>query len=166
MPLIVEDGTGIENANSYIDLADARELAALRGITLSLDDTELSSQLVIAADRITSYEDRFYGERTTAEQGLSYPRTRSKRFGKCYPDNSIPKELKLAQVTLADYVASGFDVWASVDMEGITREKVGPIETEYAVAVASDGENPYFAQIESILSPLFAPMTPNFLMSR
>lgn len=166
MPLIVEDGTGIEDANSYTDLADARELATMRGITLSADDAELSAQLVVAADRITSYEERFYGERTTAEQGLSYPRTHSKRFGKCYPDDKIPKELKLAQVTLADYIASGFDVWASADMEGITREKVGPIETEYAEAVSTDGDNPYFAQIESILSPLFAPITPNFLMSR
>lgn len=166
MPLIVEDGTGIEDANTYIDLADARALATLRGIDLSGDDAELSSQLVVAADRITSYEDRFTGRRATGIQGLSHPRKCSMRYGEAYPIDSIPKELKLAQITLADYIASGFDVWAPIDLEGVTREKVGPIETEYALAIASDGENPYFAQIEAILDPLFAPMTPNFLMSR
>lgn len=166
MPLIVEDGTGREDANSYIDLADARELASMRGISLSADDTELTQQLVNAADRLNSYECRFSGERTTSEQGLSYPRMHSKRFGKAYPDDAIPKELKLAQVTLGGYINAGVDVWASTDIEGITREKVGPIETEYDSSIATDGENPYFAQIDSILSPLFTPIGVNFLITR
>lgn len=166
MPLIVEDGTGIEDANSYVDLAEAREIAAIRGISLSDSDPELTAQLVTASDRITSYEMSFTGERATGIQGLSYPRIHSTRYCKPYPSDSIPKELKLAQVTLADILQSGFNLWAQPTVEGITREKVGPIETEYAESVATDTENPYFAQIESILSPLFVPITANFILSR
>lgn len=166
MPLIIEYGTGVEDANSYIDLADARELASMRGISLAVDDAELSEQLVTAADRITSYEEQFTGQRTTGVQGLSYPRVNSFRYCQPYPSDSIPKELKLAQVTLADYINSGFDVWAQPAVEGITREKVGPIETEYAEVVATNVDNPYFAQIESILKPLFAPASYNFIVSR
>lgn len=167
MPLIVEDGTGVEDANSYLDLAEARELAAMRGITLSDDNDELSSQLVVSADRITSYENRFTGERATADQGLSYPRIRSTRFCKIYPDNKIPKELKLAQVVLGGFLEAGIDVWGSPENEGVVREKVGPIEIEYAEAIVEGStENPYLSQIESILGPLFAPMSFNFLVSR
>lgn len=167
MPLIVEDGTGMENANSYIDLAEAREIAAMRGVTLSIVDSELVPQLVVSADRIGSYESRFTGERSTSDQGLSYPRTRSTRFCKIYPDNKIPKELKLAQVVLAGFLEAGIDVWASPINEGITREQVGPIEIEYAEdIIATSIENPYLAQIESILEPLFVPFSINFLLSR
>lgn len=166
MPLIVEDGTGVVNANSYIGLVEARELAALRGITLSTVDDELTPQLIVAADRITAYESRFTGERVSGEQDLSYPRACSTRYGKSYPSTGIPKELKLAQVMIADYIESGFDVWATPGVEGIVREKVGPIETEYAQSVATDKENPYFAQIESILDPLFTPFGANFVISR
>ena len=167
MPLIVEDGSGVEDANSYITLSEARDIAAMRGITLSAEDTELTPQLVVSADRLNSYESRFTGERSTADQGLSYPRTRSTRFCKIYPDNKIPKELKLAQVVLAGFLQSGIDVWASPINEGVTREKVGPIEIEYAEAIIATGiDNPYLAQIEAILDPLFIPFSVNFLLSR
>lgn len=168
MPLIVEDGNGVEDANSYVSLAEAREIAAMRGITLSADDAELTSQLIVGGDRVTSYESKFTGRRATGIQGLSYPRKCSMRYGETYPSDSIPKELKLAQVTFAGFIEAGVDVWASTDSSGITREKVGPIETEYSEAFVlnADGENPYFAQIESILNPLFAPFSPNFLLSR
>lgn len=166
MSLIVEDGTGLEDANSYVSLSQARDIASIRGISLSNDDDELTAQLVTAADRLGSYESRFTGERATGEQGLSYPRIRSLRFCKPYPSDSIPKELKLAQVVLADYIQSGFDVWAQPQVEGITREKVGPIETEYSESVATNGDNPYFAQIESILEPLFVPIGINIIVSR
>jgi hypothetical protein len=167
MPLIVEDGTGIEDANTYIGLVEAREIAAMRGITLSVDDPELTAQLVVSADRIGSYENRFSGERATSDQGLSYPRSRSTRFCKIYPDDKIPKELKLAQVVLAGFLESGIEVWASPINEGVTREKVGPIEIEYAEAIIATGiENPYLAQIEAILAPLFIPIFINFLLSR
>lgn len=166
MPLIVEDGTGVEDANSYVSLDDAKAIAAMRGIILAASDTELETNLVAAADRITSYEDDFTGERVTGDQGLSYPRTMATRYGKSLSETAIPKELKLAQVTLAGYINAGFVLWASAGLEGVTSEKIGPIEIQYAEAVVSDSDNPTFAQIEAILEPLFAPFTPNFLMSR
>lgn len=39
MAIIVEDGTGVTGANSYISLADARTYATNRGFELSADDT-------------------------------------------------------------------------------------------------------------------------------
>lgn len=168
MPLIVEDGTGLEDANSYLSLASARDLASMRGITLNADDAELTSQLIQAADRLTSYEGRFTGERVNGDQGLSYPRKYAFRYCKPLSETAIPKELKLAQITLADYIESGYSLWASPVVEGVIREKVGPIETEYSAAVVDGAAigNPDFAQIEAILEPLFAPWSANFTVSR
>lgn len=166
MPLIVEDGTGKEDANSFVSLEEARTIAGIRGIVLPADDETLTGILVGAADRIVSYEQRFTGTRKTGEQGLSYPRVRALRYGMSISDTNIPKELKLAQVTLAGFVEEGFDLWATLGNEGVTREKVGPLEIEYAEALVTNSDNPYFAQIESILNPLFAPLSINFIVSR
>jgi hypothetical protein len=165
MSLIVEDGTGLENADSYVSLADARTLATSRGIVLSADDTELSQQLVSAADRVTSYEGQFTGQRVTGEQGLSYPRNNSFRYGTTIANTSIPKELKLAQVTLAGMLEAGVEVWAQ-GFDGVKSEKIGPLQIEYADDKAASVGNPDLPQIESILQPLFAPFTANFIVSR
>jgi len=165
MPLIIEDGTGVEDANTYIDLADARELASTRGIILSAEDSELSSQLVSAADRLTSYEARMTGCRMTGAQGLSYPRNNSYRYGSIFPNTSIPKELKLAQVTLAGLMESGVIIWG-LPATGIKSETVGPLETVYTDSGADSVGNPDLPQIDSILEPLFISLGLNFKVGR
>lgn len=165
MPLIVEDGTGIEDADSYVSLDDARTLAASRGIVLSAVDAELSPQLISAADRVTSYEGCFTGQRVTGEQGLSYPRNNAFRYGASLPNTSVPKELKLAQVTLAGMMEAGIEIWAQ-GFDGVKSEKIGPLAIEYADAKADSVGNPDLPQIESILQPLFAPFSPNFIVTR
>lgn len=165
MALIIENGTGVEDANTYVSVEEARDIAATRGLTLSASETELSAQLVSSADRITSYEGRFSGARINGTQGLSYPRSRSYRYGSIYPDNSIPKELKLAQVMLASLLEEGVEIW-STSSAGIKREKVGPLETEYSDSAAESVGNPDLPIIESILDPLFIQMGVNFLVGR
>lgn len=165
MPLIIEDGSAVQDANSYVGLDEARELASIRGITLSASETELTGQLVSAADRLTSYESRFSGYRVSGVQGLSYPRTNSYRYGSVYPNDSIPKELKLAQVMMANILQEGGEIWAS-NTSGILREKVGPLETEYSEAAADSVGNPTLPQIDDILSPLIVSFGINFLVGR
>lgn len=165
MALILEDGTGVEDANTYLSLADARELASTRGITLSASDPELSGQLVSAADRLTTYENRFTGVRMTGVQGLSYPRNNSYRYGSSYPNNAIPKELKLAQVMLVNILEEGGSIW-SASVSGIKSEKVGPIETEYVDSAAESVGNPELPIIDSILDPLMYQMGLNFKVGR
>jgi len=165
MPLIIEDGSAVQDANSYVGLEEARELALLRGITLSPNDNELTAHLINAADRITTYESHFTGYRVSGAQGLSYPRTGSYRYGSAFPFESIPKELKLAQVVMAGILEEGGELWAT-GTSGITREKVGPLETEYSDTAADSVGNPVLPQIDSILTPLFIPVSVNFRVGR
>lgn len=166
MPLIVEDGTGVSDANSYVTLDEARSIAILRGIALSTDDTELTSQLVNAADRITSYEEDFTGVRTKDTQGLSFPRTGAFRYGSAIASDLVPSEIKRAQVILANMIEQGYEIW-SVQTNVIKREKVGPLETEYADSAAAESVgNPIIPLIDSILCPFFAPLCVNFRVGR
>lgn len=165
MPLIVEDGTGVIDANSYVGLDAARELATMRGITLSADENELTAQLISAADRVTSYEARFMGSRVSGDQGLSFPRNNSFRYGASLGNTSVPKELKLAQVTIAGILEAGGEIWATA-YEGVKSEKIGPLQIDYADSAAASVGNPELPQIDSILTPLFAPFSPNFCLSR
>jgi hypothetical protein len=50
--LVVEDGSGVVDANSYTDLADARAYLALRGLALSVTDGTAETQLIRAMDYI------------------------------------------------------------------------------------------------------------------
>lgn len=165
MSLIVEDGTGLENANSFIDVEEARALATVRGLSLNPDDTKLSAILVNSADRIVSYESQFSGKRTNPEQGLSYPRKGSFRYGSLIASNSIPRELKLAQVVMADMIEQGIEIWA-VDVAGIKEETVGPIKTVYGDNKADSVGNPDLPQVDSILKPLFGVIMSNFMVGR
>lgn len=165
MALILEDGTGVEDANTYVSVQEARDIATSRGLVLSSDETILSGNLVSSADRITSYENRFSGVRMNGVQGLSYPRNRSYRYGSVYPNTSIPKELKLAQVTLAALINEGVEIWTS-SSAGIKEETVGPLTTIYSDSAADSVGNPALPIIESILDPLFVQMGINFLVGR
>lgn len=153
MPLIVEDGTAKEDANSYVDLTDARAIADSRGISLNADDDLLSQELVSSADRLNTYESRFSGSRVDVDQGLSYPRSGSIRFGSTFPADKIPKELKLAQVMLAGILNAGGEIWSS-EYGGISREKIGPLEVQYTDDAANSVGNPELPQIDSVLQPI------------
>lgn len=165
MPLIIEDGTGVSDANSYVDLAEARDIASVRGIALSDDNAELTTQLVRAADRITSYESEFSGVRTKDTQGLSFPRKGSFKYGSALQSDVVPSEIKRAQVMLADLIEQGYEIW-TVQTNGIKREKVGPLETEYADSSTESVGNPVIPLIDSILSPFYTPLNVNFRVGR
>ncbi|WBF76993.1 hypothetical protein PSV3_00292 [Septimatrevirus PSV34] len=48
--IVVEDGSGVTNANSYVSVADARIYASNRGVELPLDDDELAAMLIRSTD--------------------------------------------------------------------------------------------------------------------
>ena len=55
MSLIVEDGTGLPDANSYCDLDEIRSYAADRGVALSSDDAIIIAFAIKATDYLESY---------------------------------------------------------------------------------------------------------------
>lgn len=136
MALIVETGVGLTNADSYISLEDARTYAENYGYSLPVDDLEADIALRQGAVYVDNFEGSFSGERLTSTQSLAWPRNNAY---KCYgydqitiESDSIPNEIKYAQVIAAATYASGVDVRANDDGSNIASEEVvGAVKVSY-----------------------------------
>lgn len=168
MALIIEDGTGKEDATSYVSAADARAYAAARGATLppapgGADPDPLEPMLVQAMDYLEALASRYKGTPTfPAVQALSWPRTGVVINGTELAASgvgSIPRQLKGAQVQLAIEVAAGNDLMPTTDGRVVKKEKVDVIETEFMTGqdLGVTGLPGYtFAKVDALLEPLLA----------
>lgn len=163
MALIVENGTGIPGANSYVSLEDARSYAEARGIELAQDDFIAAQQLVNAFDVVEGYERRFSGERVFP--ATAFPRKYLWVNGFRVESDVIPIQLVYAQVQFAVAINAGFDLTPIVSQSDfVIREKVGPIETEYATPGQSQTSTvPYVTAAIKNLQALFGSGNPNQL---
>jgi hypothetical protein len=134
MALIVEDGTGKADAESYISVADATAYHAARGnaawATLASDTVR--EQLLRRATEymLESYRQRWQGYRISSTQALDWPRAGVCVDGYLIAINIVPVEVQRACAELALKAATA-DLAADVGQTA-RRVKVGPIEKEYA----------------------------------
>ncbi len=132
MALTVEDGSIIEDADSYIGLDDARTMAENYGYSLPDDDTECEVALRKGALYIDSFESRYPGSRTDDSQELAWPRENAAyNYGTEIDDDAIPSKLQFGQVIAAATYGDGTDVRPNDTGRAISKEIVGPIDTEY-----------------------------------
>lgn len=132
MPLIVEDGSIVPGADSYISLADARALAAKYGLELPADDTAAEAALRNGATYVGLAEPQMCGRRVSAEQSLAYPRTGATLYGFTVADTVIPPQLIRAQVIAAVTYGSGTEVRANSDGRSVQTERVeGAVTVTY-----------------------------------
>ena len=161
MALIIEDGTGKPDANSYTTVEEARSYAAARGTDLPDDDAQVESLLVRAMDYLEAQRAKYQGVKTyPGLQALQWPR--SGVIIDCdyqLPDNIIPTELKNAQKQLALEVFNGLVLLPSSDGRVVKREKVDVIETEYMTGQdlgSGATMGPSFPSVDALLEPLFS----------
>ena len=105
MALIVEDGTGRSDAESYVALSDADAYAAARGLTFPISPTAPAEQALRRATEWIdgAYRTRFPGFRKQLRvQALEWPR-RGAYDIHGYPigENELPRELKAATIEAA-----------------------------------------------------------------
>ena len=151
--LIVEDGSIVSGANSYATLAQIRAYNAQRGIEMPSDDDELIELATQAMDYLESYEPRFMGDRSSPLfQELSWPRTNAYLYGNAFPTNGIPSKLIVAQSYLAG-IAETITLNPVIDTRAITKEVIGPIETDYDPKSGAT-LRPIIPAVDSILVPL------------
>lgn len=160
MALVIEDGTGKPDSNSYVTVAQARSYALARGVTLPADDAQAEALLIQAMDYLEAQRGRYQGTKTyPGVQALQWPRVGV--IIDCdysLPDNVIPTELKNAQMQLSMEVFNGLVLLPSSDGRVVKREKVDVIETEYMTGQdlgASGSLGPSFPAVDALLEPLF-----------
>lgn len=126
--LVIEDGTGKPNANSYITVDEAKAYAESRGVTnLGTDDT-IAANLVLAADFMET-TGPYKGYPFRKEQGLEFPRT--ERAGG--PSLGIPEKVKKAQAQLILDIKESGALLTTSRQFALKRRKLEGLEQEWAV---------------------------------
>jgi hypothetical protein len=135
MALIVEDGTVVSGANSYVSQADADAYHLDRGNAAwsALTSTQKDANLIKATQFIDSkYRSKWAGSLFNILQPLCWPRTFVTDLSALLSESTlppIPPQLKYA-VCEAALLFISTDLNAATD-RGVQREKVGEIETSY-----------------------------------
>ncbi|UAW06941.1 hypothetical protein QCF75_gp49 [Escherichia phage 26] len=154
MPLIVEDGSIVPGADSYISLADARALAANYGLELPADDTAAEVALRNGATYVGLAEPQMCGRRVSAEQSLAYPRTGVTLNGFPVANNVIPAQLILAQVIAAVTYGAGTDVRANSDGRSVQTERVDGVVTVTYFNNGNSGATTAITAADDAIRPL------------
>lgn len=162
MAIIVEDGTGKEDANSYTSVAFADAYFADRNVAeWTGDEATKGAALVRATDYIDlRFGDQFLGRRQFTDQSLAFPRAAD-------APQDLPRALQRATAEYALRALSGaLAPDLQTDASGVAvaarRSKVGPVEesVEYANAgganVTAALFRPYPAA-DALLAPLLRP---------
>lgn len=167
MALVVEDGTGKANAESYISVADADTYHSARGnaawAAIATDALKEEALRRATDYMLQKYRLRWYGERVSTTQALDWPRNwveyqdyayitqnGAQTIGGYlyYPADEVPEEVKRACAELALKAASA-TLYADQTQQK-TRVKVGPIETEYD---KHSSQSTRYVAIDGLLSP-------------
>jgi hypothetical protein len=146
--IIVEDGTIVAGANSYVTAQEVQDYADLRGIDYPCE-TELNQNIIKATDYLQS---RCYrGEQVDpGVQPLLWPRQYVYIYNQEITSDSIPQQLKNAQIELAlaqgqtDVMNNGVDRG-----DNVKRKKTDVLEVEYY-----EGGNSYLFQSQRVNSYL------------
>lgn len=163
MALIVEDGTGMANAESYISVSDADTYHSnLGNATWATLTTTVKEQLLRKATNymVQVYRLAWAGIRKNDTQSLDFPRYLVPKYDNgamysYYDENSVPKEV---QDACCEFALKANSATLAPDLERLTkREKVGVLEVEYD----NNKGLPYiqYRAIDNLLSPLLKPTT-------
>jgi hypothetical protein len=149
MTLIVEDGTGLANAESYASVAEFQAYHANIGNDVTLiTDTTIEQLLRRATQYMVSvYRSRWQGRRTLSTQALDFPRYDVIVEGYSVLSNIVPAEVKNACCELA--LKANSATLLDDKTQTVIREKVDVIEVEY------DKNSPVqtrYSQIDNLLS--------------
>lgn len=161
MALVVEDGTGKADAESYVSVADADTYHDKRGNSVWAGlTTAVKEQLLRKATDylLQMYRGRWKGCRVSSTQALDWPRYYVERkeldnfvynaYPVYYDSDIVPTEIANATAELALRANSAA---LAPDMERLTRrEKVGPIEVEYE---PNSAPNTLYRAVGGLLRP-------------
>jgi len=161
MALIVEDGSGVSNANTYVDVDYVDSYCNLMNYTAWTDaeDTPAETQKKESAiyRAMQFFESlKYLGTKVEYTNPLSFPRQYIYlETGDEFPTDEIPTELKnaVAEGAYLEYSSSGSLFVQGGDTKRVKRKKIDVLETEY------------FTSRESVPYPKLKKMVKDFISS-
>lgn len=137
MALVIEDGSIVTGANSYVSTSTFSTYLSSRGKSFESLVGNSEQTLLLGMDYIEVQN--FLGSKYTKGQSLQWPRAGVYIDGFLIEVTEIPSDLQYAQMEAAIAIDSGNNPLDTLDRE-TKREKVGDIEVEYSDGSKDDVE--------------------------
>lgn len=130
MALIIEDGTGKPDSDSYATAAELVTYATNYGVTVPVTEATQEALLRRAAVQMNGLS--WKGERTVPGQALAWPRSGVCVHGEELASDTIPREILYGQMALAAEILT-YDAAPPATAKGaVTEETVDVITVKYA----------------------------------
>jgi len=107
MSLIVEDGSVVPDADTFLSLVSARDLAGKYGVELPVADSELEVLLRKSYLNLLNSERTLQGERVSGTQTGIFPRLNVYNNCNLVDSDVIPKEVLMAQLYSSEGINAG-----------------------------------------------------------
>ena len=163
--MIVEDGTGLTDANSYVSVEFADDYFSARGVSEWADlETEVKEQFLIKA---TDYIDsifQWYGKKEFENQALRFPRVELHDYEGA-EISGIPLCLKQAVCDAAQIATNG-ELFQSSDVNGdVVSENITSLAFTYSKTERTVTSRTLYDSINTKLRGLFKDNTQNRIIS-
>lgn len=155
---LVEDGTGLTGANSYVTTDEADDYLSVKPNYSVWEAVEEPENYLMWASRLLDQRAVFRGAKTVQGSGLRWPRTGiCDRDGIAVPYDSVPSPIKAAVIEIAFHLVSqSVDPSAPSANSGgqIKRLKADVVEIEYVEGTSGNTSNYFPVGINDILAGL------------
>lgn len=162
MALIVEDGSGLANAEAYASVAFADDYCDKRGIAIwaTYTTTQKEARLRNGAEYIDNeFRGRFIGVKRTDTQARQFPRFQLEdEDGRYVSHESVPTPVAQANVE----AALRDDLHLVIEKPGsITAEakEIGPLKKSTSYGGSGRSQTPYYPKIRKLLAIFLLPMS-------
>lgn len=130
--MVVENGEGLQNSNSYVDVTFADTYFSTRGVTtwVTLTQEQKEFALINASDYIDSAFD-WNGIKKSYEQSMRFPR-KNLVDSDGYDVEGIPTVLKEAVCECANKLSQNVEMFKELEENGnVTSERIGELSFTY-----------------------------------
>ena len=150
---VVEDGTGLPDANSYVSVQEYRDYFSDRGIdVLSETDLEIEGRLVRGTDFI-DLQYAFLGTTSYNIQALQFPRIATDIYG-VVVDLGVPKAVKYASIEIAKQLTNNINLYVDEELNVTSKSsEVGPIKESKSYKETMSSSVDRFKQVNLLLKP-------------
>jgi len=156
--LIIEDGSVVANANSFVTDDEYKAYAKLKGYSVPATQPDREANLANAYDFLNfTYEQRLQGSRVTPQtQTGIMPRNYMVAYDAAVGNNEIPQDFKNAQMLASFSINDGVDTNAVKDSADLSGFNVG--NGAYSETYQQGSNTPTLAQMPAV-SKVLKPYT-------
>jgi hypothetical protein len=152
--IIVEDGSIVPLANSYVSVADFQQFCEQRGVVLPTIVDLIGVLLVKAGDYLNSSDFCWRGFKVNAAQSMAWPRFEAIVDDVELLSTAIPAGIQQAQMQAAIALSAGIDLQPNLtNRDFVRKEEVGPLKVEYFDTLTLYPNNNRLTALNSLVKP-------------